>query len=119
MGRRVRRAIRRVVRAGERVARGLGNMVGIGETEAEKIAKQEAENNKRLAEQQIADQKKRDEEKLKLDQFNKDLSKQQEEIQGTQTSIVEKTPEYDFSSVILPRQDEEDDKLKRILSGRK
>lgn len=126
MGRSVRRAIRsvsrtvrRVVRAGERVARGLGNMVGIGETEAEKIAKQEAENNKKLAEQQIEAQKKREEEKLRLDQFNKDIAQQQEQVQETQTSVVEKTPEYDFSSIMLPRGEEEDDKLKKILTGKK
>ena len=118
MGRRVRNVIRRVVRAGERVARGLGNMVGIGKTEAEKIAEREAEENKRLAEQQIADQKKRDEEKLKLDQFNKDLAQQQEQVQETQTSVVEKAPEYDFSSIMLPRGYEEEDKLKKILMGK-
>lgn len=110
---------RRVIRGIERTVRRVGNMVGIGESDAEKEAKRIAEENKRIAEQQIADQRKRDEEKKRLDQFNKDMTQQQEQIQQQQTGPIEKVPQYDFSSVLLSKTEDEEDKLKKILTVKK
>lgn len=112
MGRRVIRGIRRTIRR-------IGAMVGIGESDAEKEAKRIAEENKRIAEQQLADQRKREEDKKRLDQFNKDVSKQQEQLQQEQVGVVEKVPEYDFSSVLLSNTEDEEDKLKKILTVKK
>lgn len=110
---------RRVIRGIERTVRRVAGMVGIGESDAEKEAKRIAEENKRIAEQQLADQRKRDEDKKKLDQFNKDISKQQEQIQQEQIRPIEKVPEYDFSSVLLSSTEDEEDKLKKLLTVNK
>lgn len=116
MGRRVRRFVRRVTGSVERAVRGVGSVVGLAESEAQKQAREDAE---RISREQIEAQNRAEADRKRLDEFNKGIAQQQANAQQTQTQPLEKLPEYDFSSVMFSKDGEDEDELKKILTVKK